>query len=172
MTPAAVLVVTGNEAHKWHNWEKSTARIVAALRLDPRIKVDITTDIEDLGRKKLGDRDDRLQQLLQLARSRGISPAARAAFVGYVRDEADWSRPLRQQRPFTRRCRWPRPSGWPEYRRIVRRVWNHTPPKSKPASGHDAFSPLHRAADEGRRPTHRRAEAVRGGRRAVLPSGR
>ena len=30
-------------------------------------------------------------------------------------------------------------SDWPEYRKIVRRVWNHTPKEGEPKSGHDAF---------------------------------
>jgi hypothetical protein len=30
-------------------------------------------------------------------------------------------------------------SDWPEYRKIVRRVWNHTPKSGRPKSGHDAF---------------------------------
>lgn len=138
--PLRVLVVTGNEAHKWHNWEKSTARIVAALRLDPRVKLDITTDIEDLGRKKLGDYATIVfNNYCNWHDPKGISQAARAAFVGYVRDGGGLVLVHFANGAFHPSLPMAGASDWPEYRRIVRRVWNHTPPKGKPASGHDAF---------------------------------
>ena len=34
--PVRVLIVTGNDAHKWHNWEKTTPRIRKAVELHPR----------------------------------------------------------------------------------------------------------------------------------------
>ena len=69
-----------------------------------------------------------------------------------------------RQRRFHRRCRTPKDADWPEYRKIVRRVWDH----GKGLSGHDKYGPFRRdSAIE--TPDHRGNATVRDGGRAVLP---
>ncbi len=134
--PIRVLLFAGNDAHKWHNWEKTTPAIKAALERDPRIKVDISHDIEDLARRKLGDYQVIVQNYCNWQEPKPLSDASKKAFIDYLHNggglvilhfaNGAWhfSLPNAGQ------------SDWPEYRKIVRRVWNH---HAKPPSGHDAF---------------------------------
>src|SRR5262249_39181655 len=48
--PIRVLLLAGNDAHKWHNWERTTPAIKDALERDPRVRVDISLDFEDLAK--------------------------------------------------------------------------------------------------------------------------
>ena len=52
-----VLMLVGNDAHRWHNWEKTTPAIERALKVDPRVAVAATRDPEDFGKGKLKDCD-------------------------------------------------------------------------------------------------------------------
>lgn len=134
--PIHVLLFAGNDAHKWHNWEKTTPAIKAALERDSRIRVDVAHDIEDLARRKLGEYHVIVQSYCNWQDPKPLSDASKKAFTDYLRNggglvilhfaNGAWhfSLPNAGQ------------SDWPEYRKIVRRVWNHN---GKPPSGHDAF---------------------------------
>jgi len=136
--PIRALLIAGNAAHIWHNWERTTPAIKAALERDSRFHVDVSYDIDDLGRKRLAQYDVIVQNYCNWNDPRGLSDAAKKAFVNYLQaggglilihfaDGAfHYSLPTAGQ------------SDWPEYRKISRRVWNHQGDERN-RSGHDAF---------------------------------
>jgi type 1 glutamine amidotransferase len=135
------LIFAGNEAHKWHNWEKTTPAIKALLEVDARIKVDVSYDIEDLAAKPLGDYHVIVQNYVNWHDPRTLSDASRTALMNFLQRggglilvhfaNGAWNFSLPEAGA----------SDWPEYRRIVRRVWNHHG-EGEAKSGHDAFGPF------------------------------
>ncbi len=139
--PIRVLIFAGNEAHKWHNWEKTTPAIKTLLEVDPRIRVDVSYDIEDLAAKPLGDYHVIVQNYVNWHDPRRLSDASRTALMNFLQRggglilvhfaNGAWNFSLPEAGA----------SDWPEYRRIVRRVWNHHG-ENETRSGHDAFGPF------------------------------
>lgn len=139
--PIRVLIVAGNAAHKWHNWEKTTVAIKQLLEVDPRIVVDVSYDIEDLATKKLSDYQVLVQNYANWHDPRGISEAARGAFLGFLRQGGGLVLVHFANGAFNFSLPMAGESDWPEYRKIVRRVWNHHG-QGEAKSGHDAFGPF------------------------------
>src|SRR4051794_5394920 len=81
-----VLLIAGNEAHRWHNWERTTPALQALLDRDKRIRVDVSLDIEDLGKRKLADYRALLLNYCNWHDPKGLSARSKEAFVGYLRD--------------------------------------------------------------------------------------
>src|SRR5262249_1173279 len=138
-SPIRVLLLAGNEAHKWHNWEKTTPRIRAALERDGRVKVEVSTDIEDLAKKKLGDYQAIVLNYCNWHDPKGLSEKGKQAFVSYLRQGGGLVVVHFANGAFHPSLPKAEASDWPEYRKIVRRVWNHHKREGKPPSGHDAF---------------------------------
>ncbi|MBY0527833.1 MAG: ThuA domain-containing protein [Gemmataceae bacterium] len=138
-TAIRVLLLAGNDKHKWHNWEKTTPVIKQLLERDPRIKVDVSLDIEDLAKKKLGDYQVIVQNYVNWHDPKGLSEAAQKAFVKFLQDGGGLVLVHFSNGAFHYSLPEANGSDWAEYRKIVRRVWNHTPKDNKPKSGHDAF---------------------------------
>ncbi len=137
--PIRVLLFAGNEAHKWHNWEKTTAAIQKALARDARIRVDVSHDFEDLSRRDLADYDVILQNnYANWKDPRALSDASRTAFVNFL--QAGGGLILIHFADGAYHFSLPDAgaSDWPEYRNIARRVWNHQGDETT-RSGHDAF---------------------------------
>lgn len=136
--PLRVLMFAGNEGHTWHNWKKTTPAIKKLLEQDSRIKVDVSYDIEDLSKKPLKDYQVIVQNYTNWHDATPLSKTSRTAFMNYLQNGGGlilvhfsngafhFSLPKAEQ------------SDWPEYRKIVRRVWNHHG-KGDAKSGHDAF---------------------------------
>src|SRR3954451_3173868 len=81
-----VLLLAGNDAHKWHNWEKTTPRIKAALELDPRISVRVSSDAEALAKENLAAYDViLLNSYCNWNDPKGLSDRAKAAFVKFLK---------------------------------------------------------------------------------------
>jgi type 1 glutamine amidotransferase/cytochrome c2 len=134
-----VLLLAGNEKHKWHNWEKTTPVIKTFLERDLRIKVDVTTDIEDLARKKLGDYQVIVQNYVNWEDPNGVSEAARKAFTQFMADGGGLVVVHFADGAFHYSLPGAKGFDWPEYRKMVRRVWNHEEKDGRPKSAHDAF---------------------------------
>jgi len=134
-----VLILAGNDAHKWHNWEKTTPRIRDELEKDPRVGVEVSLDIEDLARKDLSAYQVIVQNYCNWHDPRGLSEKARSAFVKFLREGGGLVVIHFANGAFHFSLPQAKEGDWPEYRRIVRRVWNHQRRDGKPASGHDAF---------------------------------
>lgn len=134
-----VLLLAGNDKHRWHNWEKTTPAIKALLERDPRIGVEVSLDVEDLATKELTDYQVIVQNYVNWQDPRGPSEVARQAFVRFVRDGGGLLVVHFANGAFHHSLPGAGASDWPEYRTLVRRVWNHTPQGGRPPSGHDAF---------------------------------
>lgn len=137
-TPIRVLLLAGNEAHAWHNWKKTTPAIKALLEVDPRMKVDVSHDPEIFGADGLSGYDVIVQNYANWHDGKPLSDKARVGFADFVgkgkglvlvhfaNGAWNFSLPMAGE------------SDWPEYRKLVRRVWNHAG-TGEAKSGHDAF---------------------------------
>lgn len=137
--PIRVLILAGNDAHKWHNWEKTTPVIQAQLEKDPRVRVEVTHDPEGAF-PSLKEKCDVLVQnsYANWHDKTPLSDKARSGLVSFLEGGGglvlvhfgngawNFSLPMAGE------------SDWPEYRKIARRVWNHHG-EGEAKSGHDAF---------------------------------
>ncbi|MBX3254576.1 MAG: ThuA domain-containing protein [Chitinophagaceae bacterium] len=127
------LLLTGDNIEA-HEWSVTTPLLKAALEESPEIQVDVSVNIEDLSQYSLEDYDLLLLNYCNWNRPDPLSDASKKAFVQYLdkggglmiihfsNGAFHYSLP---QAPGT---------DWPEYRKICRRVWDHTS-----NSAHDAF---------------------------------
>jgi len=137
-----VLLFAGNEAHKvTHNWEATTPRIQAALERDPRISVNVSLDIEDLSRRNLGEYAVILLNYCNWHDPTPLSQASRTAFLEFLHAGGGLVVPHFSNGAFHFSLPKAGESDWPEYRKIVRRVWNHFGEKGA-RSSHDPFGPF------------------------------
>ncbi len=136
--PIRVLMFAGNEAHAWHNWKKTTPAIKKLLEQDRRIKVDISNDIEDLSKKSLNDYQVIVQNYTNWHDATPLSNASRTAFMNYLQNGGGLVLIHFANGAFHFSLPKAEKSDWPEYRKIVRRVWNHHG-TGDAKSGHDAF---------------------------------
>jgi type 1 glutamine amidotransferase len=132
--PARVLLLAGNDAHKWHNWERSTPAITAAIERDQRFRVDVVTDPEEFARRDLSAYGAIALNYCNWEDPRGLSDAAKRAFSGFVARGGGLLALHFSDGAFHRSLPRAGASDWPEYRRLVRRVWDHDG-----GSGHDQY---------------------------------
>lgn len=125
-TPIRVAMLSGNNAHRWHNWPETTGALLRAWGDDPRITVRVHTDPDDLI-KGLDDRDVLVLNWCNWHDPAGLSLQARQAieafthrgggvFIHHFANGANHpSLPLTDGK-----------SDWPwYYQTLVRRVWEH-----------------------------------------------
>lgn len=136
--PIRVLMFAGNEAHTWHNWKKTTPAIKKLLEHDPRIKVDVSYEIEDLSKVSLKDYQVIVQNYTNWHDSTPLSNTSRTAFMNYLQNGGGLILVHFANGAFHFSLPKAGNSDWPEYRKIVRRVWNHHG-TGDAKSGHDAF---------------------------------
>ncbi|HYE04156.1 MAG TPA: ThuA domain-containing protein [Planctomycetota bacterium] len=129
-----VLLLSGNEAHRWHNWPTTTPAIAAALGRDRRIAVDAVGDAEELARRDLGVYDAIALNWCNWQDPVGASAAARTALATFVGAGGGLIVIHFANGAFHRSLPGAGGSDWPEYRRLVRRVWDH-----HAGSAHDDF---------------------------------
>jgi putative heme-binding domain-containing protein len=139
--PIRALIFAGNAAHKWHNWQRTTPAIKAALERDPRIKVDVSLDFEDLARKRLGDYQVIVQNYANWLDPRPPSDASKRALIEWLTGGGGLIVIHFANGAFHFSLPMAGASDWPEYRKIVPRVWNHQGAPDQ-RSGHDAFGPF------------------------------
>jgi type 1 glutamine amidotransferase/cytochrome c553/glucose/arabinose dehydrogenase len=136
--PIRVLLFTGNKAHAWHNGAASTSRVKAALEADRRISVRVSDDIEELSRAKLGDYSSIvLNNYCNWHDPKGLSDESKQALLQYLQSGGGLVVVHFANGAFHYSLPEAGDSDWPEYREIVRRVWDHST-KEGP-SAHDAF---------------------------------
>jgi type 1 glutamine amidotransferase len=130
-----VLVVTGAN-HPAHDWRSTTAALLFALEQDPRLNVDVTENPNDLASVRWPG-----QALVVLNycnwQTAGLSEAARTNFTRYLSNGGGVAVVHFANGAFHASLPGAPASDWPEYRRIVRRVWDH-----QGGSGHDAYGPF------------------------------
>lgn len=132
--PIRVLLFAGNNAHKWHNWERTTPAIKSLLEKDPRIRVTVSLQVEDLAKKDLGDFHVIVQNYVNWHDPKALSDAAKQGFVGFLKNGGGLVLIHFANGAFHFSLPKAEAADWPEYRKIVYRVWDHKGP-----SGHDAF---------------------------------
>jgi len=138
-TPIRVLLFAGNDAHKWHNWEQTTPAIQGVLERDSRMRVDVSHDIQDLGRKRLKEYDVIVQNFVNWHDPRPLDEQSKMAFTNFVQGGGGLVLIHFANGAFHFSLPEAASSDWPEYRNMVRRVWNHQASDDTPASSHDSF---------------------------------
>jgi type 1 glutamine amidotransferase len=132
--PARARIVTGHH-HPAHDWKATTAALIHVLEQDPRIRLEVTEDPEDLAGARLNGVDLVVLNYCNWEKP-GLSNAAKDGFLNYLRRggglvvmhgaNGAWNGSLV-----------PPESDWEEYRtKIVRRAW------VSPKSGHDPYGPF------------------------------
>jgi type 1 glutamine amidotransferase len=134
-----VLLLSGNDAHRWHNWERTTPAIRAALEWDPRVSVDVISSPEEFARRPLSTYAAIALNYCNWKDPAGISAPARTALAGYVAGGGGLAVLHFANGAFHASLPEAGASDWPEYRRLVRRVWDHAPAADGTASTHDHF---------------------------------
>lgn len=136
--PTRVLLLAGNAAHRWHNWERSTPAIVAALERDPRLRVEVIGNPEEFARRDLSVYGAIVLNYCNWQDPRGLSEPAKTAFTQFVSSGGGLLVLHFANGAFHHSLPEASASEWPEYRRLVRRVWDHTP-LADGTSSHDDF---------------------------------
>ncbi|WP_240415930.1 ThuA domain-containing protein [Paenibacillus periandrae] len=120
-----VLLISGNDQHKWHNWEETTPLIKEALEENGAIHVTVSYDIESLAEESLLAFDviafnycnwQDPTELSEQAKTNVIKFGERGGgivILHFANGAFHFSLPEAGQ------------SDWPEYHRIVPRAWNH-----------------------------------------------
>jgi type 1 glutamine amidotransferase len=132
--PIRATVLTGHHFPA-HDWKSTTPALIRALEQDPRVRVSVTEDIEDLATAKIEKEDVLVLNYMNWGRP-GLSEAGKrglirhlergGGFVVFHGATGTWNATLT-----------PKESDWPEFRtKILARWWDH------PKSGHDDFGPF------------------------------
>ena len=127
------LILAGNN-HPAHDWARTTPAITEALEADGRNHIDVSTNIEDLGQYDLRDYDFLVLNYVNWEDSTGLSDAAKEGLVQYLRAGGGLLVLHFANGAFHYSLPEAGASDWPEYRKIVRRVWDHSTD-----SAHDAY---------------------------------
>ena len=131
--PIRVLIVTGHQ-YPGHKWQLTSPVIKKALERDPRIRVNVTENVEDLGAEKIRQFDLLVLNYCNWEKP-GLSDEAKAGFTRYLADGGGLILVHFANGAFHFSLPGAEDSDWPEYRKICRRVWDHSEGKS----GHDAY---------------------------------
>ncbi len=127
------LIMTGHH-HPGHPWEETTPVIRQALEKDSRIRVDVSTDVEDLKRIDPGDYDFLVLNYCNWKRPDGLSDESKKAFVAYLKAGGGLLIIHFANGAFHFSLPEAGESDWPEFRKICRRVWDHNG-----GSAHDRY---------------------------------
>ena len=135
--PVKTLLVTGDN-HPNHKWKLTTPAIIEALgNRGPEYRVTVTQAPEDLADPGLRDFDLVVLNYCNWTQA-GLGDKAKANFVRYLEMGGGLAVIHFSNGAFHASLPEAPPSDWPEYRKIVARVWDH----AKGLSGHDKYGPF------------------------------
>ncbi len=134
--PLKGLLITGND-HPAHHWKETTPVIKDILEKDSLSLITISTDPEILRDVSVNDYDFIVLNYCNWEDPHGLSEYARAGFVSYLGNGGGLIVLHFSNGAFHKSLPGAGQSDWPEYRNIVRRVWDHDGP-----SAHDAYGPF------------------------------
>lgn len=137
IAPIRVAVLAGNAAHRWHNWVESTGALVKAWGDDSRVTARVHTDPADLA-TALEDRDVLVLNWVNWEDPAGMPAAAKAGILAFLERGGGLFVHHFAGGACHPSLRGAAASDWPEYRRFVRRVWEHRDIAPGP-SGHDRY---------------------------------
>ena len=151
--PIRTLLLTGHD-HPAHKWRETHPALIRALNSEaPRFEVEVITDPERLTSNELFG-----YHLLVLSYANwkrpGLSNEAKANLVRYLDNGGGLTIIHFANGAFHFSMPEAGDSDWPEYRRICRRVWDHT----KGASGHDPFGEFRVEITDKKHPITRQIE--------------
>ncbi|MFY9341309.1 MAG: ThuA domain-containing protein [Planctomycetota bacterium] len=133
-----VLILTGHDG-PFHNWRETSQALKHVIERDGRLECRIATDPECLAREDLLGYDLIVQNYVNWERA-GLSDAAKQNLLTYLAAGRGLAVIHFANGAFHPSL--PKPAAgdgdWPEYRKIVRRVWDH----GQGLSGHDPFGPI------------------------------
>lgn len=127
------LILTGWQ-HEVHNWRETTAVLKEAIEKDDQIYVDVSTDIEDFSQYDLRDYAFLVLNYCNWKQPQGLSDRSKKAFTDYLSGGGGLLVIHFANGAFHHSLPAAGESDWPEYRNIVRRVWDHSD-----NSGHDPY---------------------------------
>jgi type 1 glutamine amidotransferase/cytochrome c553 len=131
--PIRAVIVTGHQ-YPGHPWRETTLALEDALRRDLRMQVTSVPDPEFLGDEKLRQYDVLVFNYCNWERP-GLSERAKAGFTNFVKNGGGLIFIHFANGAFHFSLPKAGDSDWPEFRKICRRVWDHTPGKS----AHDPY---------------------------------
>jgi type 1 glutamine amidotransferase len=127
------LILTGWQ-HEAHNWQATTAVLKQAIENDDQISLDVSTDIQDLSRYDLRDYAFLVLNYCNWKKPEALSDQSKKAFTDYLSAGGGLLVIHFANGAFHHSLPGAGQSDWPEYRNIVRRVWDHSD-----NSGHDPY---------------------------------
>ena len=127
------LLLTGNN-HPAHPWKETSTEIKSAIESRADFHVDISTNIEDLSQYDLKDYDALILNYANWENPDELSEPSKNSFVNYLKQGGGLLVIHFANGAFHFSLPKAGESDWPEYREIVRRVWNHDAD-----SGHDKY---------------------------------
>jgi type 1 glutamine amidotransferase len=119
------LILTGQQ-HEAHNWRETTAVLKQAIEKDDQIYADVSTDIEDLSQYDLRDYAFLVLNYCNWKQPQGLSDRSKKAFTDYLSSGGGLLLIHFANGAFHHSLPDAGQSDWPEYRNIVRRVWDHS----------------------------------------------
>lgn len=131
--PAQVLILTGHDG-PFHQWRETSQVLKAVIERDHRFRCRIVDDIEFLAREDLSGYELIVQNYVNWERP-GLSDAAKKNLLQYLSTGKGFAVIHFANGAFHQSLPKAGESDWPEYRKIVRRVWDHAPGKS----AHDPY---------------------------------
>ncbi len=130
------LLITGND-HPAHKWQETTPVIKAILEKDSTASITVSTDPEILKDVTVKDYDFIVLNYCNWEDPKGLSEYAKAGFLSFLNDGGGLIVLHFSNGAFHKSLPGAAASDWPEYRKIVRRVWDHNGDSS-----HDAYGPF------------------------------
>lgn len=131
-TSKKVLILTGNH-HPAHPWTETTPLLKTMLE-SKKYAVDVSTNIEDLSQYDLQDYDLLLMNYCNWENPAPLSEASKNSFTSYLTNGGGLMILHFANGAFHFSLPKAAATDWPEYRKITRRVWDHSS-----NSGHDAY---------------------------------
>lgn len=129
-----ILLLSGNEHHKWHNWEETTPEIVAALQADARVAVEVLLQADGIAELDLTRFDAIVLNYCNWHDPCGLSEPSKNNLLRYLQGGGGLAVLHFANGSFHYSLPEAGASDWPEFRKIVPRVWNH-----HRTSGHDDY---------------------------------
>lgn len=124
-TTIKVLLISGNENHKWHNWEETTPLIQEALQENIQISVTVALTIEALADESLAEFDVIALNYCNWQDPTELSDLSKKNLIEFAETGGGLVILHFANGAFNFSLPEAGASEWPEYRKIVPRVWNH-----------------------------------------------
>jgi type 1 glutamine amidotransferase len=127
------LILTG-EDHPSHDWERTVPALKMALESEGRVHADVSKNINDLYQYDLRDYDFLVFNYANWENPDPLWEGSKKALINYVNTGGSLMFVHFANGAFHYSLPGAEASDWPEYRRLCRRVWDHTG-----GSSHDSY---------------------------------